>query len=82
MCNSVFICWLWQQREAKGNAIMVTIHRSALDEVNGQREKGYTVGIAGTRNATSFCRKPSTKIPIWRQIALVPDPEVDYALRE
>jgi hypothetical protein len=57
---------------------MVTIHRSAPDEVNGQREKGYTVGMADTRNATFFCRK----IPIWRQIALVSDPEVDYALKE
>ena len=48
MRNNVFICWLWQQREAKGNEIMVTIHRPAPDEVNGQRERGCTVGMADT----------------------------------
>jgi hypothetical protein len=48
MRNIVFICWLWQQKEAKGKEIMVTIHRLALDEVNEQREKGYTVGMADT----------------------------------
>jgi len=77
MRNNVFICWLWQQKKAAGNAIMVTIHRPATDEVNGQREKGYKVGMADTRNATFFCPKPLTKIPTWQQIALVPDPEVD-----
>ena len=39
---------------AKGNAIMVIIHRSAPDEVNGQREKGYTVDMADTRNVIFF----------------------------
>jgi hypothetical protein len=39
---------LWQQRETKGNEIMVTIHRPVPDEVNGQREKVYTVGMADT----------------------------------
>jgi len=53
---------------------MITIHRPASDEVSGEREKGYTVGMADTRKAFFFCRKSSTKIPIWRQIALVPDP--------
>jgi len=33
---------------------MITVHRPAPDEVNGQRDKGYTVGMADTRNATFF----------------------------
>jgi len=33
---------------------MITIHRPSPDEINGQRDKGYTVGIADTRNATFF----------------------------
>ena len=33
---------------------MITIQRPAPDEVNGQREKGYIVSMADTRNATFF----------------------------
>jgi hypothetical protein len=68
---------------------MITIHRPAPDEVNGQTGKVYAVGMAGARYATlcvcvcvCVCLKPQTKSPIWRQIALVPEPAVDYVLKE